>query len=82
MTPEVRARVTRELESLNWKTKLVESPDAVIYSGVPSTLSVSASDVLVLVRADKKATSKKALAALLGGGGGAKKKGKKPKKIG
>lgn len=49
MTPEVRARVTRELERLNWKTKLVESPDAVIYCALPSTLGVSSSDVLVPV---------------------------------
>jgi Prokaryotic E2 family E len=49
VTPEVRARVTRELETLNWKTKLIENPDAVIYQALPSTLGVATSDVLVLV---------------------------------
>lgn len=50
MTPEVRARVTRELENVSWKTKLVEGPDVVIYYGLPSTLGViSNSDVLVPV---------------------------------
>ena len=49
MTAEVRARVTRELEKVSWKTKLVESPDAVIYYALPSTLGVANSDVLVLV---------------------------------
>ena len=49
MTPEVRARVLREREQVTWKTKLVENPDAVIYLGVPSTLGVESSDVLVLV---------------------------------
>jgi len=49
VTPEVRTRITCELEKVNWKTKLVEGPDAVIYYGLPSTLGVSASDVLVLV---------------------------------
>jgi hypothetical protein len=49
VTPEVSARVTRELEKLNWMTKLIESPDAVIYLGLPSTLAVATSDVLVLV---------------------------------
>lgn len=34
---------------LTWKTKLLENPDAVIYFGVPSTLGVESSDVLVLV---------------------------------
>lgn len=47
MTPEVRARVVRELEKIGWKTKLVENPDAVIYFGLPSTLGVPTSDVLV-----------------------------------
>lgn len=49
MTEDVRARVRRELETLNWRTKLVESPDAVIYCGLPSTLGVSIADVLVTV---------------------------------
>lgn len=49
MTPEVKARVTRELEELSWQTKVVDNPDAVIYFGVPSTLGVTPSDVLVLV---------------------------------
>jgi hypothetical protein len=49
VTPEVRVRVTRELEKVNWRTKLIESPDAVIYLGLPSTLGVASSDVLVLV---------------------------------
>jgi hypothetical protein len=49
VTPEIRARVTRELERVNWKTKLVESPDAVIYYGLPSTLGIATSDVLVLI---------------------------------
>lgn len=49
MTPEVKARVLRELEQITWKTKLVENPDAVIYFGLPSTLGVESSDVLVPV---------------------------------
>ncbi len=49
MTPEVRARISRELAMLSWKTKLVENPDAVIYIGVPSPLDAASSDVLVLV---------------------------------
>ena len=49
MTPEVKARVSAEHEKVSWKTKLVENPDAVIYYGLPSTLGVSSSDVLVLV---------------------------------
>lgn len=49
MTAEVKARVSRELELLSWKTKLIENPDAVIYLGIPSTLGVASSDVLVLV---------------------------------
>ena len=49
MTPEVKARVSAELEKVRWKTKLVENPDAVIYYGLPSTLGVASSDVLVLV---------------------------------
>jgi hypothetical protein len=49
VTPEVRVRVARELEKVGWKTKLVEGPDAVIYYGLPCTLGVATSDVLVLV---------------------------------
>ena len=49
MTSEIRVRVIRELEKLKWKTKLVENPDVVIYCGLPSTLGVSTSDVLVPV---------------------------------
>jgi hypothetical protein len=49
VTGEVKARISRELEMLNWKTKLIENPDAVIYCGIPSTLGVESSDVLVLV---------------------------------
>ena len=49
MTPEIRARVTSELARVNWKTKLVESPDAVIYYGLPSTLGIATSDALVLI---------------------------------
>ena len=37
VTPEVRTRLTRELENVSWKTKLVEGPDVVIYYGLPST---------------------------------------------
>src|SRR5206468_12511832 len=46
---EVKARVVAEPEKVSWKTKLIESPDAVIYYGLPSTLGVASSDVLVLV---------------------------------
>ena len=46
---EVKIRVARELENVSWKTKLVENPDAVIYFGLPSTLGVGSSAVLVLV---------------------------------
>jgi hypothetical protein len=49
VTPEIRARVTSELARVNWKTKLVESPDAVIYYGLPSTLGIATSDALVLI---------------------------------
>jgi hypothetical protein len=49
VTPEVKARVSAELEKVRWKAKLVENPDAVIYYGLPSTLGVASSDVLVLV---------------------------------
>ena len=49
MTSEVRARVTRELEKVSWKTKLIENPDSVIYFGCPSTLGVATTDVLVLI---------------------------------
>ncbi|HZR33293.1 MAG TPA: hypothetical protein VFA76_15715 [Terriglobales bacterium] len=49
MTAEIKARVTRELEKISWKTKLIETPDAVIYLGLPSTLGVASTDVLVLV---------------------------------
>jgi hypothetical protein len=49
VTPDVRARVTRELEQIVWETKLVENPDAVIYQALPGTLGVESSDVLVLV---------------------------------
>ena len=49
MIPDVKARVLRELEKVTWRTKLVENPDAVIYFGLPSTLGVASSDVLVLV---------------------------------
>lgn len=49
MTAEVKARITRELENISWKTKLVENPDAVIYYGLPSTLGVATTDVLVVV---------------------------------
>ena len=49
MTAEIKTRVTRELEKVSWKTKLIENPDAVIYLGLPSTLGVASSDVLVLV---------------------------------
>jgi hypothetical protein len=49
VTPEVKARVLRELERISWKTQLVENPDAVVYFGVPSTLGIASSDVLVLV---------------------------------
>lgn len=49
MTAEVKSRVLRELEILRWKSDLIENPDAVIYYGVPSTLSVESSDILVRV---------------------------------
>ena len=49
MTAEAKARVTRELARVSWKTKQVENPDAVIYYDLPSTLGVASSDVLVLV---------------------------------
>jgi hypothetical protein len=49
VTPDVKARILRELEQVTWKTKLVENPDAVIYFGLPSTLGVASSEVLVLV---------------------------------
>jgi hypothetical protein len=49
VTADVKARIVRELEILSWKTKLIENPDAVIYYGVPGTLGVESSDVLVRV---------------------------------
>jgi hypothetical protein len=49
VTGEMKARISRELEMLNWRTKLIENPDAVIYCGIPSTLGIEISDVLVLV---------------------------------
>jgi hypothetical protein len=49
VTAEIKVRVTRELEKVSWKTKLIETPDAVIYLGLPSTLGVASSDVLVRV---------------------------------
>jgi hypothetical protein len=49
VTAEIKVRVTRELEKVSWKTKLIETPDAVIYLGLPSTLGVASSDVLVHV---------------------------------
>lgn len=49
MTADVKARITRELEKLTWRTKLVENPDAVIYHNLASTLGVATTDVLVVV---------------------------------
>jgi hypothetical protein len=46
---DVKARVSKELQQIAWKTKLLENPDGVIYYDVPSTLGVEKSDVLVLV---------------------------------
>ncbi len=50
MSPEVKARIQRELASISWRTQLLEGPDAVIYYGLPSTLGViDTTDVLVPV---------------------------------
>ncbi len=49
MTPEVRARVTNELQKIVWRTKVVESPDAILYLSLPSSLINSNTDVLVLL---------------------------------
>ena len=50
MSPEVKARIMKELGLISWRTQLVEGPDAVIYYGLPSTLGViDTTDVLVPV---------------------------------
>ena len=49
MTPDVKARISRELGQITWQTRLIENPDAVIYLGLPSTVGFESSDVLVLV---------------------------------
>jgi hypothetical protein len=45
----VKARISKELAMLTWKTELLENPDAVVYFGIPSTLGVESADVLVVV---------------------------------
>jgi hypothetical protein len=49
MTDEVRARVESELAKISTPTLLVTNPDAVIYYGLPSIISNSNTDVMVLV---------------------------------
>lgn len=50
MSPETRSRIVRELSLLAWNTQLLEAPDVVIYSGLPSALGiVDNTDVLVQV---------------------------------
>jgi hypothetical protein len=53
MTDEVRIRILAELERISTpqsQAKLFESPDAVVYFGLPSSLGiVDTTDVLVLV---------------------------------
>jgi len=49
MTDDVRARVESELARISIPTLLVFNPDAVIYSGLPSTITASPTDVMVLV---------------------------------
>jgi hypothetical protein len=50
VSPEVRARILKELGLISWRTQLVEGPDGVIYYGLPSTLGViDTTDVLVPV---------------------------------
>jgi hypothetical protein len=50
VSPEVKARILRELADLSWQTQLLEGQDAVIYVGLPSSLGVvEKTDVLVPV---------------------------------
>lgn len=50
MNSEAKARILSELSLLSWSAQLLESPDAVIYTGLPSTLGlVERTDVLVPV---------------------------------
>ena len=50
MSPDIKARILRELAELSWQTQLLEGSDAVIYVGLPSSLGVvEKTDVLVPV---------------------------------
>jgi hypothetical protein len=50
MNMEMRERIARELSLLSWQTEVIESPEAVIYKSLPSTLGVvDRTDVLVPV---------------------------------
>jgi len=51
MTDDVRARVESELARIRIPTLLVFNPDAVIYCSLPSTITASPTDVMVLVPA-------------------------------
>ena len=49
MTDDARARVENELARISIPTLLVFNPDAVIYSGLPSAITTSPTNVMVLV---------------------------------